>query len=625
MTSVHRCAATISWTLIPVFFSLSFAQSNLPKTAGWTGKIADVRSWSLPNTPNGLMPDQNWHCVGNDPYGGIYVGGMDHQTNSALYRVPQGSDTLYYIGDAKQASTDANNWKSGESCQKFHSRPTYHDGRVYVASADRTDIGSAYLQSRGFHWYAYDIAQSKFIDVSAAEPNGVGAANLQEPTITVDPIKNLLYGMSNAVCTIVKHDIAKNTTVSLGKPAAWKTQYMYINRFMWVDSRSKLYFSAGNERSQWYSGEDKTVYDNIFSYDPGTNLMAEVPGFSLKGANSTEIGMWNREHTKLYCCDDFGHLYCFDDSAQTWTYLGMPDFAGTIKVWSLQVAPNGKKLYVARCDNAHGYSEFDLQTKTCKPFFTVKELDDKSASFDFLTGYDTWDRDGNFFFAMHTMFDDQPVVLTRVNPVKVKVAKGLLPELVFVSATAADLTAILISRSGSTATTLEALYDISGYDTNGKLLKRAYGRTTIPAGQASCTLQKSQLPYPTGTGIVKTVFEIVSDGCDYLAGSARSIQSPVIKRLPESGTDAAAMHPLRIGKSGRETTIELYLENAAQARLSLFDMRGRCIAVPVDAYLTAGIHRVSLTKRAGKGTLAESRYIARCTLGNSSYSRSFRM
>ena len=611
MTSVIRIRSLPALLFALAFTATGFSQS-VPKTVGWAGKIADTRSWDLPNTPNGLMPDQNWHCVGNDPYGGIYVGGMDHTTNSALYRVSPKDDTLRYIGDAKQASTDANNWKNGETCQKFHTRPTYHDGRIYVASTDRTDIGGGYLNSRGFHWYAYDIFLDKFIDVSAEEPTGVALPHLQIVSITVDPVKNLLYGMSNAVSFIVKHDIAQNTTTNLGKPSAWNKQYLYVDRFLWCDSRGKVYFSAGNERSQWYSGEDKTIYNNIYYYDVTTNQMGKAQGFALQGANSTECGAWNREHTKLYASDDFGHLYCFDDSAQTWTYLGTPDFFGSIKVWSVQVTPNGKKLYVGRCDNADGYSEFDLQTKTSKPFFAVKDLDDKAASFDYLTGYDSWDRNGNFYFAMHTMWDGKPVVLTRANPVKIKVAKGLLPELVLVTAKLTGNSTITISRSGATTKDLEVLYDVSGYDEGGRLLQRTYGRSTIAAGQASVSVPTAQIKMPSALMIAKTIFDIAPDGAEYLAGTDRSIPLISMKASPLPEVKARAHEPLRVKVTSGGTTVELYIEKPAYARLSIFDARGKCVAVLANGNLDAGSHLFSVAPPQFARNVSAGVYIAVC-------------
>ena len=50
--------------------------------------------------------------------------------------------------------------------------------------------------TRGFHWYAFDLASEDFIDVSADEPDGVGALRLQVVTITADPVNGRIYGIT---------------------------------------------------------------------------------------------------------------------------------------------------------------------------------------------------------------------------------------------------------------------------------------------------------------------------------------------------------------------------------------------------------------------------------------------
>src|SRR3954447_9958464 len=58
---------------------------------GWPGKLDGIWHWRLPDTPNGLHPSQSWHATGSDPGGSIYVGGMDHATNSALLGIRAGT------------------------------------------------------------------------------------------------------------------------------------------------------------------------------------------------------------------------------------------------------------------------------------------------------------------------------------------------------------------------------------------------------------------------------------------------------------------------------------------------------------------------------------------------------
>ena len=87
--------------------------------------------WVLPDTPEGLKPTQSWHATGSTPSGDIYVGGMDHATNSALYRIRPATGVLSYVGDAKSASRDADNLQDGETFEKFHTRPTWLKRRAW--------------------------------------------------------------------------------------------------------------------------------------------------------------------------------------------------------------------------------------------------------------------------------------------------------------------------------------------------------------------------------------------------------------------------------------------------------------------------------------------------------------
>lgn len=71
------------------------------ENVGRRGALDGVWLWTLPDTPNGLRPTQSWHATGSSPNGDIYVGGMDHQTNSALYQLNWQTGALRLVGDAR--------------------------------------------------------------------------------------------------------------------------------------------------------------------------------------------------------------------------------------------------------------------------------------------------------------------------------------------------------------------------------------------------------------------------------------------------------------------------------------------------------------------------------------------
>ncbi len=201
--------------------------------------------WLLPDTADGLRPTQSWHATGSTPSGNIFVGGMDHATNSALYRIRTAAGRLRYVGDARSASQRARNQLPGETFEKFHTRPTWFKGKVYVATMDYSKIDAGYLKERGSHLYAYDLKSATFKDLSAVRPGGVSTPHLSVVTLAADPARNILYQAAVPTGEILRYDIAKKRTTNLGRPSRYNVPYLYVDRFMWVDTRGQLYLSAG--------------------------------------------------------------------------------------------------------------------------------------------------------------------------------------------------------------------------------------------------------------------------------------------------------------------------------------------------------------------------------------------
>jgi beta-glucanase (GH16 family) len=396
---------------------------TLPQTAGRNGDIDGIRLWTLPNGPNdSVIPDQCWHSVGAGPNGDIYISGMDHKENSGVYRLSVNEDILRYVGDARSASEAAGNWQAGETAQKFHNGPTYLGGKMWVATADNTDIDSGYMNTRGFHWYAYDINTGKFSDMSASEPGGVGASHLQLIAVAPDPSNNVLYGMANAAGDIVRYDVSTGRTTNLGRPSSF-TQYIYVNRFMWVDSCGTLYFSAGNIDPQWNQGEPVSVYGHLHTYTPGVGF---DDSFQLSVATSIEVGQWTKDRKHCYVMDDRGNLYRFDDEGPAWIHLGDIIPAGNGSVWSLQLCPGEDKIYTFWGEGSKQLYEYDINTGQVTTIVNnVSQLSSEVAGQGFITGYDAWDNSGCFYVAAFTMYGGGNVILMRVDPVRVKAAMGI--------------------------------------------------------------------------------------------------------------------------------------------------------------------------------------------------------
>ena len=343
-----------------------------------------------------------------------------------LYRLDPGSGYLTWVGDALTASTAADNWEPGETAEKFHTRPTYHDGRMYVATLDKSSIDDAFLSTRGFHRYAYDPASGDFVDLSADEPGGVGAEHLQVVTIQADAVNNRIYGMTIPENKLLYYDVAQGQTTVVGTPDGWQG-YFYSNRFIWTDSRGDVYLTGGTERSQWNQSEDRSVLDSVWRYSPDSGF--EDTGFELQTLAAIEVGQWNTTHDTLYVSDDMGHIYRFTDAGATWEYLGRPDFpagetsSGFNKVWVFQLDPGEETIYLGRSDNSgrpNEIWEFDIDTGRSSVLATLPDLDTTAGREAFITGYDSWDSDGNFYISAFSMYDSENAYLIGLNPDQIR-------------------------------------------------------------------------------------------------------------------------------------------------------------------------------------------------------------
>ena len=397
------------------------SSDHKPESHARKGKTDGIWYWTLPNTPNGLTPVQSWSGAGSTPNGEIFVAGQDHKTNSALYRLRH--QVLRYVGDARSASEAANNWEPGEVAEKFHTHPTWVDDRVYVATHSHSTM-EEYLTRRGFHWYAYDIKDRNFSDLSASQPAGVGAKG-GLITIAPDASRNLIYGAINPTGDILRHHIDSGRNERIGRPD-YQRPDVYPGRFMWVDSRGRLYFSAGNDEVPWYGAPyDPAIFNHIRYYDPAQGF-GEMPNWTLHNQRAIDAGKCFPEERVCYLMDNTGHIYKFAEAGPTWQYLGgigqdSPIQANWNYVWVFHVTSDKKKAYMVTI-LGHFY-EFDLGSGHATFLADLKKMEPELATKDFLYGHDAWDGKGRFFFSA---FNDLPrpvnTVLVAIDPKRLAAA-----------------------------------------------------------------------------------------------------------------------------------------------------------------------------------------------------------
>ncbi len=393
-------------------------------TTGEKGELDGVRQWVLPNTPNGLRPTQSWHATGSSPDGDIYVAGMDHVSNAALYRLHSQSEKLEFVGDAQSSSQAAHNWLPGETAQKFHTRPLWHNGKIYVATMNRSTLDDQYLTQRGFHWYAYGATKHNFADLSASEPGGTAVDHGNLVTLASDPTRNLIYGASVPTGEIFRYDVSLGRTERLGRPDAYDQRYVYTGRVMWVDSHGRLYFTAGN-------AESPTTFGHVYFYDPASGF-GERKDWKLQESKALELGQCFPAARLCIFSDDRGHVYRFQEDGPSWSYIGQLKADQGAYVWLFDVTADASKAYIGTslpfADDPTALYVFDLKTGETEYLCSFAQLDPSLRNLSVHTGYDAWDREGRFYFASFSRRSDQNVVLTRVDPLRLRRALSNLPK-----------------------------------------------------------------------------------------------------------------------------------------------------------------------------------------------------
>ena len=95
--------------------------------------------------------------------------------------------------------------------------------------------------------------------------------------------------------------------------------------------------------------------------------------------------------------------------------------------WMFQVTSDGRKAYAAATsyvqgDGSSSLYEVDLTTGASTRLCSLADLDPRLGQLNVHTGYDAWDDQGRFAFASFAGDGSSNVVLTRVDPQRLKAA-----------------------------------------------------------------------------------------------------------------------------------------------------------------------------------------------------------
>lgn len=350
---------------------------------------------TLPTMSDGTVPTLSYDGVAVSPYGDVYVTASDHVNNSALYRVSEGDDGrlgIWLVGDAKTASKAANNWLPGETAEKFHN-VLWHDGKVYVATTDYSPVDGEFDDRRGFHWYAYDEKSETFTDLSASEPDGVGAKQKWIMGTDIDPDRGLIYGIGAPTGELFSYNINTGEHNNLGRPPSWTEDYLPV-RDIWLDSEGRVYLTAG-----WQSHSDP--YNHVHFYDPDTGTFGENPEWKLANNVSFNGADYYPELQKAIMYDPRGGIYEFDDANDSLQHLGNVGIDENSRVWTLHVDTEHNLAYAlsapkAYLDGDDAVFEFDLSTGESRKLLDFASLDPE-LDYSWLTSNNAWDDQGRFW------------------------------------------------------------------------------------------------------------------------------------------------------------------------------------------------------------------------------------
>jgi hypothetical protein len=384
----------------------------------------DFKVWRVPATPSGMVPSQCWLSIGAYLDGDIFITGCDHKTDSALYRLSQEDQQLRCVGDARTASEAAKNWMPGETAEKFHVRPIYFRGKLFLATADFTGPDNEYLKHRGFHWYAFDLASGRFSDLSKKEKGGVGGENASIVALALDNARGFIYGLDTPRGLLFRYDIARGVTSNLGRPPCFPEGHYMPGRYMWVSRSGRVYFAV-------------SAVDHVLYFDPTLGWGEKKAWKIASRGRSSKVfrtGAESPDGRSNFMADVDGRIYRYEKEEDTFGQIGKLrnsdpafDSGRELKARAFNVSRDAKRIYFINDDGAQSaFWEWEVATNLTRRLSLLSELDPRLGSPALAThgGNDSWDLSGRLYFCAfgNDLAHPTTLLLCRLNPERLRAA-----------------------------------------------------------------------------------------------------------------------------------------------------------------------------------------------------------
>lgn len=210
--------------------------------------------------PDPLVWDSNYTACFVASDSRVYVGLNHHGAGGTVAVYDPATDSMTTLGDMNRLVGQTNVWVEPQA--KVHAQiGEGADGKIYFGTHLSAFYGFAKFTSGeaypGGHWMVYDPETGGVRDL------GIGRKGNGFLTMTIDPERGRLYGVTYPQAHFLYYDIASGKTTDLGQVQNWDA----IGRTLALDDRGRVYGPWGQGR--------------LWRYDPETdaieNLLVRLP------------------------------------------------------------------------------------------------------------------------------------------------------------------------------------------------------------------------------------------------------------------------------------------------------------------------------------------------------------
>jgi sugar lactone lactonase YvrE len=212
-------------------------------------KIVTMESRTFPDP---VVWDSNYTACLAASDGRVYVGLNQHGAGANVAMYDPKTDTLKNLGDVNRIAGQTNVWVEPQA--KVHTQITEGaDGKIYFGTHLSGFFGFAKFTSGeaypGGHWMVFDPQDNRITDLGIAmKGNGL-------LTMTMDPKRGRLYGLTYPQAHFLYYDIETGKTTDMGQVQNWDA----ISRTLAVDDLGRVYGCWGQGRLWRYDPESDEI------------------------------------------------------------------------------------------------------------------------------------------------------------------------------------------------------------------------------------------------------------------------------------------------------------------------------------------------------------------------------